>query len=221
MTQIGSKLESSNDREGIAMLQRVTPKPTKSEVSRKRRIYSEIRSREYLLPAEVDRLLSASKLSRNGVRDSTLILLSYRHGLRVSEALALTWSDIDFGGGSLHINRLKKGLSGRHPLRKPELIALHKLRTMQPVDSPYLFNSQQGKPLSDRYVRMMIANAAQVAELNIAVHPHMLRHACGYYLANKGFDTRAIAEYLGHRSLEHTYRYTAIAPGRFNDFWSD
>lgn len=196
-------------------------KPTKSEVFKSGRTNSEKRSREYLLPSEVERLLTASKVVRHGQRNSTLILLSYRHGLRVTEAVGLTWSDIDFGGGSIHINRLKKGISGRHPLRKPELIALHKLRTLQVIDSPYLFNSQQGKPLSDRYVRMMILKAGQGADFDFPVHPHMLRHACGYYLANKGFDTRAIAEYLGHSSLEHTYRYTAIAPGRFNDFWSD
>lgn len=196
-------------------------KPTKSEVFKTGRTNLEKRSREYLLPGEVDRLIAASKFVRWGQRDSTLILLSYRHGLRVSEAINLTWSDIDFGGGSIHINRLKRGISGRHPLRKPELIALHKLRTGQSFDSPYLFISQQGKPLSDRYIRMMILAAGKKAELSLPVHPHMLRHACGYYLANKGFDTRAIAEYLGHSSLEHTYRYTAIAPGRFNDFWSD
>lgn len=196
-------------------------KPTKAEVFKTGRTNIEKRSREYLLPGEVDRLIGASKVTRNGQRDSTILLLSYRHGLRVTEAIGLTWSDIDFSGGSIHINRLKKGISGRHPLRKPELIALHKLKKELSIDSPYLFNSQQGKPLSDRYVRMMILKAGQVADLNIAVHPHMLRHACGYYLANKGFDTRAIAEYLGHSSLEHTYRYTAIAPGRFNDFWGD
>lgn len=196
-------------------------KPTKSELSNKGRTHSDRRSREYLLPSEVERLIAAAKLSRYGHRDSTLILLSYRHGLRVNEALALRWADVDFGGGSVHINRLKKGISGRHPLRKPELIALHTLRKEQLIDSPYLFNSQQGKPLSCRYVRRFILEAGIKADLPLSCHPHMMRHACGYYLANKGMDTRAIAEYLGHKSLEHTYRYTAIAPGRFNDFWSD
>lgn len=203
------------------MLQSHPSKPTKSEVFKTGKTNLEKRSREYLLPGEIDRLIAASKIVRYGQRDSTLILLSFRHGLRVGEAINLTWSDIDFGGGSVHINRLKKGISGRHPLRKPELIALHKLRTSQAIDSPYLFNSQQGKPLSDRIVRNIVLEAGKVADLPLSVHPHMLRHACGYYLANKGFDTRAIAEYLGHSSLEHTYRYTAIAPGRFNDFWSD
>lgn len=204
------------------MLQSYPFKPTKSEVFKTGKTNLEKRSREYLLPGEVDRLLTASKVVRYGQRDSTLILLSFRHGLRVTEAINLTWSDIDFGGGSIHINRLKRGISGRHPLRKPELIALHKLRTAgQIIESPYLFNSQQGKPLSSRYINMMVAAAGKVAELGFSVHPHMLRHACGYFLASKGIDTRAIAEYLGHSSLEHTYRYTAIAPGRFNDFWSD
>lgn len=195
-------------------------KPTKAEVSNNR-TNLEKRSREYLLPQEIELLIEAAKKTRNGQRDSTLVLLSYRHGLRVNEAVNLTWSDIDFGGGSIHINRLKKGISGRHPLRKPELIALHNLRKSKPIDSPFIFISQQGKALGERSVRTIISVAGQVANLPFTCHPHMLRHACGYYLANKGFDTRAIAEYLGHRSLEHTYRYTAIAPGRFNDFWGD
>lgn len=195
-------------------------KPTKAEVSNNR-TNIEKRSREYLLPSEVESLIEASKKTRNGLRDSTLILLSYRHGLRVNEATSLTWSDIDFGGGSIHINRLKKGISGRHPLRKPELIALHNVRRSLLIDSPFIFNSQQCKALGERSVRNIVSVAAIEAHLPFTCHPHMLRHACGYYLANKGFDTRAIAEYLGHRSLEHTYRYTAIAPGRFNDFWGD
>lgn len=203
------------------MLQTKSSKTTKAEVSNKGRTNLEKRSREYLLPAEVNRLIAASKIVRNGQRDSTLILLSYRHGLRVSEAVSLMWSDIDFGGGSIHINRLKKGKSGRHPLRKPELIALHNLRKQQRIDTPYLFISQQNTPLSERIVRNIVSTAGEVADLPLSVHPHMLRHACGYYLASKGIDTRAIAEYLGHSSLEHTYRYTAIAPGRFNDFWED
>jgi integrase len=203
------------------MLQFTKAKTAKSEVLNKGLTNLDRRSREYLLPGEVEQLVAAGKLTRYGHRDSTLILLSYRHGLRVNEAVSLTWSDIDFDGGSIHINRLKRGVSGRHPLRKPELIALHRLRKEQSVESPYLFNSQQGTSISARNVGMMISKTGIIAELKISVHPHMLRHACGYYLANKGFDTRAIAEYLGHKSLDHTYRYTAIAPGRFNDFWGD
>ena len=203
------------------MLQLSQTKPTKAERLKTGLTNLEKRSREYLLPGEVEQLISSAKLTRYGLRDSTLILLSYRHGLRVNEAVSLTWSDVDFDGGSIHINRLKKGVSGRHPLRKPELIALHKLRKEQAVESPYLFNSQQAQSITSRNVAVMIAKAGIIAELRISTHPHMLRHACGYYLANKGFDTRAIAEYLGHKSLEHTYRYTAIAPGRFNDFWGD
>lgn len=203
------------------MRRSLPPKPTKAEVFNKGLTNLDKRPREYLLPKEVSSLIDAAKLSRYGHRDSTLILLSYRHGLRVTEAISLTWSDVDFSGGSIHINRLKEGLSGRHPLRRPELIALHTLKKNRLVDLPYLFISQQGKPLGSRSVRMMIDKAGRDASLPLTVHPHMLRHACGYYLANKGLDTRAIAEYLGHRSLDNVYRYTAIAPGRFNDFWGD
>jgi site-specific recombinase XerD len=57
------------------------------------------------------------------------------------------------------------------------------------------------------------------AEMPFPVHPHMLRHGCGYALANAGHDTRALQAYLGHKNIQHTVRYTELAPDRFRDFW--
>ena len=195
-----------------------TTKPEQTTFSRK---YCDRRSREYLLESEVDAVISAAKQSRHGLRDSTLILLSYRHGLRVGEAINLKWEDLDLILGTIHVNRLKKGKSGRHPLKKVELLALNKVFKLASKDSQYVFISQLGFPLSDRAAGKIIEKAGIVAGLPFPIHPHMLRHSCGYRLANQGIDTRAIAEYLGHTSLNNAYRYTAIAPGRFDDFWGD
>ena len=88
----------------------------------------EKRTREHLLPHEVEAMIKAAKaVGRHGNRDSTLILLAYRHGLRVSELVALRWEQIDFGSGTIYINRLKHGVSSTHPLRGPELRALRQV----------------------------------------------------------------------------------------------
>jgi len=179
------------------------------------------RSREYLTEPEVETLgKAAGKLGRHGHRDSTLILLGFRHGLRVGELIELRWDQVDLDGAALHVRRLKGGTPATHPLTGRELRALRKLRRDYP-DGPYLFVSERGGPVTDSAVRKLIARAGEAAGLELPVHPHMLRHACGYYLANKGTDTRAIQAYLGHRSIQHTVRYTELAPGRFEGFWGD
>jgi site-specific recombinase XerD len=181
----------------------------------------DVRSREHLTAGEVELLMqSAKQEGRNGHRDATLILMMYRHGLRVSEAISLRWDQVDLKLGTLYVNRMKRGTPATHPLRGPELRALRQLKREYP-DSPYLFQSERKGPMSDRTARAIIARAGELAELPFSVHPHMLRHATGYYLASNGQDTRAIQAYLGHRNIQHTVRYTELAPGRFKDFWSD
>ena len=181
----------------------------------------EKRTREHLLPHEVEAMIKAAKaVGRHGNRDSTLILLAYRHGLRVSELVALRWEQIDFGSGTIYINRLKHGVSSTHPLRGPELRALRQVLREYP-NSPYLFVSERGAAMASATARGIIERAGVLAGLPFPVHPHMLRHACGFYLASKGHDTRAIQAYLGHKNIQHTVRYTELAPGRFKDFWTD
>ena len=180
----------------------------------------DVRSREHLTPDEVDRLIrSANALGRHGRRDATLILLAYRHGLRVSELVALRWDMVDLKQGLLHVNRLKNGTASTHPIRGPEIRALRRLQ--RDDDSPYLFVTERGGPLTTATVRKIVARAGEHAKIGLAVHPHMLRHACGYKLANDGQDTRAIQHYLGHKNIQHTVRYTELSAGRFNDFWTD
>ncbi len=186
-----------------------------------RRPNRERRSREYLTPAEMEQLLEAAGTSpRHGQRDRTLVLVMYRHGLRVSEAIALRWEQVDLKAGLLHVQRLKNGVASTHPLRGPELRALRQLRRDWP-DSPYLFVSERGGPMTASNVRKLIARAGVQAGLLLPVHPHMLRHSCGFKLANEGHDTRSLQHYLGHRNINHTVRYTDLAPDRFKGFWRD
>lgn len=180
-----------------------------------------VRPREFLLEAEVDKLIETAKqIGRHGFRDATLILLAYRHGLRVSELIALRWEQCDLRNGLLHIHRRKNGVPSTHPLRGPEIRALRRLHRDYP-DTPYLFVTERKGPITDSAVRKIIARAGRQAGITFPVHPHMLRHACGYKLANDGQDTRAIQHYLGHRNIQHTVRYTELSPDRFKDFWAD
>jgi type 1 fimbriae regulatory protein FimB/type 1 fimbriae regulatory protein FimE len=179
------------------------------------------RTREYLTPAEVEKLLQASaKVGRHGARDRTLILLAYRHGLRVSELVTLRWEQIDFKAGSMHVNRLKNGVASTHPIRGVELRALRELRRVYP-DLPYVFVTEREGPMTAATARKLITRAGELAKLPFPIHPHMLRHACGFKLASEGQDTRAIQQYLGHKNITHTVRYTELSPDRFKNFWRD
>jgi type 1 fimbriae regulatory protein FimE len=179
------------------------------------------RTREYLTPQEVDQVIAAArKEGRHAVRNTALILLMYRHGLRVAEAVALRWEGVDMQAGTLHVCRVKQGRAAVHPLRGPELRVLRQVRRAYP-DTAYLFVSERGGPLTARGVHHIVLRAGKMAGLSFPIHPHMLRHACGFYLANRGFDTRAIQQYLGHCNIQHTVRYTTLTPHRFTQFWDD
>ena len=191
----------------------------KSPNSRK---YSEVRTREYLLLQEVEAMRSAIKQSkgRHAHRDSTLILLIYRHGLRVSEAAALRWEQIDFNGGTIHVKRVKKGTHSVQPLYGDEIRSLRKLQRDYPV-SPYVFQSSRLGPLAQDTISGIVERAGELAGIPFPVHAHMLRHGTGYYLANRGTDTRTIQNYLGHKNIQHTVRYTELASNRFQGLWDD
>jgi type 1 fimbriae regulatory protein FimB/type 1 fimbriae regulatory protein FimE len=149
------------------------------------------------------------------------LLLAYRHGLRASELVALRWDMVDFKAGLLHVSRMKNGSPSVHPLRGPELRALRRLQRETKASSAYVFQTERGGPMTPDTLRKITARAGEAAGLGFPVHPHMLRHACGYYLANKGADTRAIQQYLGHRNIQHTVRYTELSDRAFRDFWKD
>lgn len=109
---------------------------------------ADYRSREYLTEQEVEQLMAAAgRVGRHSHRDATLILLAYRHGLRVTELVNLRWEQFDLNQGLLHINRLKRGAPSVHPLRGPELLALRRLQHDYPV-MPYVFSSERKAPLT-------------------------------------------------------------------------
>jgi integrase len=178
------------------------------------------RMREYLTEKEVDRLIEAAKSNRWGHRDATAILVAYRHGLRASELVALRWDDIEIATGRLHVRRAKRGTASVHPISAKELRALRRLHREGP-QSPYVFVSERGAPLSVAGYQRMVARTGEAAGFGFLIHSHMLRHGCGFKLAADGQDTRAIQAYLGHRSIQSTVRYTALAPNRFKNFWKD
>jgi site-specific recombinase XerD len=178
------------------------------------------RTREYLTPSEVEDLLKAARASRHGVRDHCMILLAYRHGLRVGELVALQWSQIHLSTALLAVRRLKRGKDSTQRLGGVEMRALRRLKGLK-TPSPYVFVSQLGGPLTDRAVRYIVRRAGKLAGIGFPVHPHQLRHACGYKLANDGVDTRRLQDYLGHRNIQHTVRYTELSPDRFKGFWED
>ena len=180
----------------------------------------DVRSREYLTLEEVEALMQAAgSMGRHQHRDRTLILIMFRHGLRVSEAIDLRWDQVDFKTGQLHVNRLKNGNPATHYLEGDELRALRRLKREYP-DSSFIFVTERGGPMTRSTVNKLITRAGKEAEFGFPVHPHMLRHACGYYLANKGIDTRTIQDYLGHVSITHTVRYTELSPHKFKGLWS-
>ena len=203
-----------------AHLKLVTPNTENRTVSTPRRKpNAELRSREYLTDAEVARLTEAAKGNRYGHRDATMIQVAYRNGLRVSELVDLRWDQMDFEGARLHVRRAKRGTPSTHPILGDELRALRRLKREQDPPSPFVFTSERGAPFTTAGFARMLERAGEGASLGFKAHPHMLRHACGYALANKGHDTRALQAYLGHRNIQHTVRYTELSPQRFRDFW--
>jgi site-specific recombinase XerD len=186
-----------------------------------RRPNRDLRTREHLHEREVERLIEAARSNRNGHRDATMILIAYRHGLRASELVDLRWDQISFSGAVLHVRRRKAGTPATHPLTGLELRALRRLKREQQPMSQFVFVSERRAPFSTEGFARMVQRAARAAGITIRVHPHMLRHACGFKLANDGVDTRALQAYLGHKNIQHTVRYTELAPGRFKGFWRD
>lgn len=179
----------------------------------------DVRSREHLLPDEVDALMKAAgQVGRHRMRDRSLILVAYRHGLRVSELVGLKWDQFDLKRGQVHINRLKNGSASTHPIEGDELRLLRRLQRAYP-DAPFVFTTERGGPLTRSTVSKLLSRAGREAGLPFPVHPHMLRHSTGFYLANKGIPTRTIQAYLGHKSIQHTVRYTELSSAAFNRIW--
>jgi integrase len=200
-----------------AALKLVSPATENRTVTPLRRPNAELRPREHLTEHEIDKLVEAAKGNRWGQRDTTMILIAFRHGLRASELCGLQWSDVEFETGTLHLRRTKGGTTATHPLLGDELRALRSLK--RDAKSPFIFVSERGAPFTVSGFAKLVEWAGIEAKLPFKTHPHMLRHATGYALANRGVDTRSLQAYLGHRSIQSTVRYTELAPGRFKNIW--
>jgi len=178
------------------------------------------KKRNYLTQQEIEQLIAQIPKGRNQARNTCMLLLCFFHGLRVSELLGLKLSDFDLSSRVLFVRRLKNGFSTSHPLNPRVINAIHSWLTARNKNnavsvSDYLFPSPKGGMLSRQTIYLLFQRYGELASLDIKVHPHMLRHACGFELANKGMDTRLIQDYLGHRNISHTVRYTASNPERF------
>ena len=180
-------------------------------------VLAEVSERKHLTSREVERLIEATKGSRNEVRDRCLLLLMFRHGLRVSEACRMKLDQVNTESRVLHVARLKSGLSTTQPLRGDELRAvsawLKERARMKPMTKAF-FVSEQRKQMHRSNVNLLMKTYSKAASLPLLAHPHMLRHACGFALADQGADTRLIQDYLGHRNIQHTVKYTATNPAR-------
>ena len=179
-------------------------------------------AKNFLTTSEMKKFLEAARKGRHGVRDYCLMLTAYRHGLRVSELIDIRLKDLDFDSARIYVRRLKGTLSTHQPIEGDELRSIRtwlKIRENYPnVNSNYLFLSERG-PLTRQAVNYLVEQIGKRAKLNFKVNPHMLRHSTGYYLANKGCDTRLIQDYLGHRNITHTVRYTRTSAHRFEGLW--
>ena len=190
------------------------------EMTRKKN--KDYRNREYLRPDEVAKLLVAARDSgRNGDRNYAIILIMFRHALRVSEAAGLCWTDVDFEGKTINIQRCKGSNSGVHPMQPDEIAALKKLKIVPGI--PQVFVNERGqsfvKESIDENLNLgigrMISRVGDRTNIGMSIHSHMLRHSCGYTLANKGYDLRLIQDWMGHQNIQNTVWYTTLAPDRF------
>ena len=219
LAHFGERLQTTlySLEQGCRNLKTQRPKPPRKLP------YKGRRSRKFLRDDEVIRLMqAASKVGRNRHRDATLILMMYRHGLRVSEANALTWENVDLNVRRLFVRRLKNGKSSIQVLNEEQTHALTKLRDDQGERTQAVFVSAQGEGLTRSTIYKMIARAGKRAGLEVEVNTHMLRHSCGHHLTNvRKVDARRIQDYLGHRDIRHTVAYTELDENKFDGLWGD
>ncbi|MBV9978209.1 MAG: tyrosine-type recombinase/integrase [Hyphomicrobiales bacterium] len=178
------------------------------------------RTREHLTENEVNTLLQAAKGNRHGHRDYAMVLVCYRHGLRAQELCDLEWSQIDLDRATMHISRVKQGKPATHPIRGDVLRALRQLKREQSPASNFVFTSERGAPMKAVSFNMLVKRLGNGSKLlGLPLHAHMLRHACGYALINAGIDVRVVQDYLGHKSIASTVRYTELSANKFKDVW--
>ena len=200
-------------------LKLVTPATVRRTVTPKRLPNADLRTREHLTEAEVERLMKAARGNRWGHRDATMVLVAYRHGLRASELVDLQWSQVDFRTATLHVRRVKQGTPATHPVLGDELRALRRLQREQEPKSPFVFTSERWCAVHHRWLcphdRARGRRGAACLQGPSAHAAARLRLRSG----QQGARHAALQAYLGHRNIQHTVRYTELSPTRFKDFW--
>src|SRR3954451_17219510 len=191
-------------------LKLVAPTTVNRTVMPTRTPNAEMRTREFLTESEIEKLMKAVGGNRYALRDSAMVLVAYRHGLRAAELVDLRWDQIDFDHARLHVRRVKKGTPSTHPISGDELRMLRKLQREQDPKSAFVFTSERGSPFTTAGFARLVERASAAAGFAFKAHPHMLRHACGFKLANDGVDTRSLQAYLGHKNIQHTVRYSEL-----------
>ena len=178
------------------------------------------KEKDFITEAELEELVKAAKNSRHRWRDTALLRVMFWHGLRVSEVCNLRQSDLDFKSGQIFVRRIKGGLSTHQPMLGDELRSLNRyLKERADSALPWVFITERGEQFTRFGANYLLRAISERSTLQFHVHPHMLRHGCGYALANRGRDTRLIQDYLGHRDIKHTARYTRTASVRFESVW--
>jgi integrase len=172
--------------------------------------------RQWLTEAEVEAIIKACENDR----DRLMVLMAYRHGLRVSELIGLAWRQVDFDAARLRVIRAKGSEDGVHPLSGREVRGLRSLRRRQMVGTRWVFVTSRGGPMTRNGFYKLLKKAATRASITDA-HPHLLRHACGFKLVNQGMDTLSLAAYLGHANVQNTKRYARMDAARFDGLWRD
>jgi type 1 fimbriae regulatory protein FimB/type 1 fimbriae regulatory protein FimE len=176
------------------------------------------RTREYLDASEVQRLIAVVKTNnRNGMRDALMIHMAERHGFRASELVELKRNAVNLERHTLHVTRKKGGVDTVHALDGYEVRTLRQLFRESP-GNPYMFVSEQGTRFTRAGFQRLVERAGVDAGFDFPTHPHQLRHACGFLLANEGRNAFEIQQYMGHTSLEMTRKYCALSEGRFKDW---
>ena len=180
---------------------------------------AEYRKREHLTQDELAKLFAALKANRHGHRDHMMALVTFLHGLRVSELIDLRWDDIDWRKGTIQIRRLKGSIDGVHYMERDEANGLKRLQREQDPKSRYIFTSERGQAFTRFAINKMIATAGRNAKISFPVHPHCLRHTTGTVQANGGMDAWRLQKLMGHASMANTTKYVAMSPEPLKDAW--
>jgi type 1 fimbriae regulatory protein FimB len=196
-----------------------TPKNRRNVTSKKNLTIDGHKDRNFITVEELGMLLAGAAKTRNPVRNKAILLTMFWHGLRVSELCQLKISDLDTRHGRLIVNRLKHSLATTHPVRPEVLRIIKQYLKSRNSSIRTLFLNERNDQFVRTGINHLLKRCSVLGGLPFPVNPHMLRHGCGFALANMGHDTRLIQDYLGHKEIRHTVIYTRTSAKRFEEIW--